>query len=44
MRLVELEIKGYRSIRHVHLQDLGSAVVLYGENGAGKSNVLAAIA
>lgn len=43
MRIVELEIEGFRSIRRLHLTGLGPFVVLYGENGAGKSTLLEAI-
>lgn len=43
--LTELEIENYRSIRErVHLRDLGLVEVLHGDNSAGKSNVLRAIA
>lgn len=44
MRIVELRVRGFRSLREVHLNNLSSYVVMYGPNGAGKSNILAAIA
>lgn len=34
---------GFRSLREVKLADLGAFNVFYGENGAGKSNILAAL-
>ena len=43
MKLTAFEVRNYRSLRHLKLEDLGPFVVFYGENGSGKSNVLAAI-
>jgi hypothetical protein len=43
-RIRRLYVRGYRSIRELNLADLPSIVVLHGENGAGKSNVLRAMA
>ena len=44
MRIIELHIENFRSIRELHLTGLGPFVVLYGENGAGKSNIMDALA
>jgi energy-coupling factor transporter ATP-binding protein EcfA2 len=41
--LKRVEIKGFRSCRHVVLDDLGPLTVLVGRNAAGKSNILQAI-
>ncbi|HET7506387.1 MAG TPA: AAA family ATPase [Kofleriaceae bacterium] len=41
-RLDHIEIEGYRSIRQVRL-DLGALNILIGANGAGKSNLVAAL-
>jgi hypothetical protein len=43
MRIERLLIENFRSIRHVELVDIPDIAVFYGENGAGKSNVLAAV-
>lgn len=43
MRIREFWAEGFRSLLDVHLKDLGPFNVFYGENGAGKSNVLAAL-
>lgn len=43
MRVVQFEAGGFRSIRHLPPLELGTINVLYGKNGAGKSNFLAAI-
>lgn len=42
MRLLRLQIKNFRNFREVDCQ-LGSHVVLLGENGAGKSNLMHAL-
>ena len=48
MRFTQFSVTGFRSIKAVELTPThlgpGPAVVLYGENGAGKSNILAAMA
>ena len=41
--LTQIEIKNYRSCRHVVLKDLGPLTVLVGRNAAGKSNILRGI-
>jgi predicted ATPase len=41
--LTQIEIKNYRSCRHVVLKDLGPFTVLVGRNAAGKSNILRGI-
>ena len=38
-----IEIKNYKSIENINM-DLGRVNVLIGENGAGKSNILEAVA
>ncbi|MEO7328644.1 MAG: AAA family ATPase [Minicystis sp.] len=43
-RIRRLYVRGYRSIKELDLVDLPSIVVLHGENGAGKSNILRAMA
>ena len=43
MLIESLWIENFRSIRKLELKGLGAFNVFYGENGAGKSNVLAAL-
>lgn len=43
MRITAFWAKGYRSLADVHLEGLGPFNVFYGRNGAGKSNILAAM-
>lgn len=43
MRITSLWIENFRSIRSLRLENLSNFNVFYGENGAGKSNILAAI-
>lgn len=43
MRIESLWAKGFRSLRDVRVDGLGAFNVLYGANGAGKSNILEAI-
>lgn len=43
MLITSLNIRGFRSIRELTMENMGRAVILYGQNGAGKSNILAAI-
>lgn len=43
MKITSLHVEGFRSLANVTLKGLGPFVVLYGVNGAGKSNVLGAI-
>jgi hypothetical protein len=38
-----LKIQGYRSIENLELKDIPSLVVVHGQNGTGKSNILRAI-
>lgn len=42
MRITDLEITNFRSIRHLEMHGLGDFVVLYGRNGGGKTNILRA--
>ncbi len=39
MRLLRLQVRNYRNFKHVNC-GLGAHVVLLGENGVGKSNLL----
>lgn len=41
--ITDIEVRNYRSLRHVRLTGLGQFVVFYGRNGSGKSNILSAI-
>lgn len=43
MLITSLSIRGFRSIRELTMENMGRAVILYGQNGAGKSNILAAL-
>jgi len=43
MRIVSFWAKGYRSLRDVRIENLGSFNVFYGRNGSGKSNILEAM-
>ena len=43
MRIESLWIENFRSIQSLRLDGLGEFNIFYGENGAGKSNILAAI-
>ncbi len=43
MRIQEFWAEGFRSLKSVHLRELGAFNIFYGENGAGKSNILAAL-
>jgi predicted ATP-dependent endonuclease of OLD family len=40
MRILEIEIQGYKSFKSVKLDQLGKLVILIGKNGTGKSNLL----
>lgn len=44
MKINRLEIKGYKSIEHLVIEDLSSLTVFAGANGSGKSNIVDAIA
>lgn len=41
--ITRLKVSGYKSLKHVELQDLPDLVVLFGPNSAGKSNLLDAL-
>jgi predicted ATPase len=43
MKITELEIKNFRSLKNVHMTNIPDIVVLAGPNGVGKSSVLEAI-
>ena len=43
MKIKKFEVKGYRSLRSVTLDDLGDCNTFYGPNGSGKSNILDAL-
>lgn len=40
MKILEVEVEGYKSFEKVKLDNLGKLVVLIGKNGSGKSNLL----
>ena len=40
LRILQLEVDGYKSFEHVKLDNLGKLVILIGKNGSGKSNLL----
>ena len=40
MKILEIEVRGYKSFKAVKLERLGKLVVLIGKNGSGKSNLL----
>ena len=44
MKIKRLEIKGYKGIGHLVLEDVPSLMMLAGANGAGKSNLVEALA
>lgn len=44
MKINKLEIKGYKSIEHLVIEDLSSLNIFAGANGSGKSNIVDAIA
>jgi len=43
MKIRKFEVSGYRSLRHVVLDELGDCNTFYGPNGSGKSNILDAL-
>ncbi|MBZ5646395.1 MAG: AAA family ATPase [Acidobacteriia bacterium] len=43
MRIREIEIRNFRSLRHIKLENLGDFVIFIGRNGSGKSNILEAL-
>ena len=43
MRIDEIEVKNFRGIKEIHLENLQSTVVIAGANGSGKSCVFDAI-
>ena len=43
MKIENLEIYNFRGIREVHLNNLGTMVVIAGQNGSGKSCIFDAI-
>jgi len=43
MQVKKFQVKGFRSLRDVALDDLGKFNIFYGPNGSGKSNVLDAL-
>ncbi len=42
--LSRIEIEGYRSLKHIKMEDMGGLTVLIGPNGSGKTNLLDAFA
>lgn len=43
MKIKGLTIRNFRSLRKIHLEDLGNLVILIGENNSGKTNMLEAL-
>ncbi len=43
MRITKFEIKNFRSLRNFAVKELGPTSIFYGENNAGKSNILNAL-
>ena len=43
MNIQKLEIKGFKSIAHVSLENISPFLVFAGANGAGKSNLVDAL-
>ena len=40
MYIHQFSVSNYRSLKNINVGDLSSAVILYGENNSGKSNIL----
>lgn len=43
MKITNLDIHNFKSIHHMHLQDIENALILVGQNNTGKTTVLDAI-
>jgi len=43
MKIREFEIRNYRSLKELKMDDLGDFIILVGKNGSGKSNILEAL-
>ncbi len=43
MKITDLDIRHFKSIHHIHLQDIENALILVGQNNTGKTTVLDAI-
>lgn len=43
MKITSLDIQNFKSIHHMHLQDIESALILVGQNNTGKTTVLDAV-
>jgi hypothetical protein len=43
LRIRELRVSGYRSLKNISMSGLGDLVILIGKNGSGKSNILEAL-
>ena len=43
MKITDLHIRNFKSIHHIHLQDIENALILVGQNNTGKTTVLDAI-
>ncbi len=43
MKIKGLTIRNFRSLREVHMEDLGNLIILIGENNSGKTNILEAL-
>ena len=43
MKITELHIKNFKSIHHLHITDIPSALILVGQNNSGKTTILDAV-
>ena len=43
MKITDIHIRNFKSIRDVHIQDIENALILVGQNNTGKTTVLDAI-
>lgn len=43
MKITSLDIQNFKSIHHMHLQDIENALILVGQNNTGKTTVLDAV-
>ena len=43
MKITQLHIRNFKSIHHMHLEDIENALILVGQNNTGKTTVLDAV-
>ena len=43
MRIIDIHIQNFKSIRNIHIQDIENALILVGQNNTGKTTILDAI-